>query len=192
MSLPELIGIAATTTSATIAKIESPDLDAPTTCSRFTFRELANHLTGFLPYSANAARRGPALDGGPADFAADPSWASTFAELASDAAAAWSEPQALDGTVQFGPGEFPAEAAAGITLLELTVHGWDLARSVGLDYDVDPAVAQAVAGIASGIDNATAPDGAFAPPVDVSDDVEPFLAALAKTGRDPFQTVTSG
>lgn len=186
MSMPEMIARAASKAADLVNDIGSLELDAPTTCSEFDQRALANHLTGFLPYSANAARGGEPMQGEPPDFAADEEWPSTFAHLASDLAAAWQEPEAMEGDVQFGPGTMPARNAAGITLMELTIHAWDLARSTGHEFTTDEDIADAVAHIVSGL---SGPSDFFAPPVSVPDDASSLTKALAGSGRDPRQGV---
>ncbi len=183
MNLPDLIGRAATRASDLVAEIGKVDFDAPTTCSEFDQRALANHLTGFLPYSANAARRGPAMEGEAPDFSASPEWVAQFAAMAADTAAAWSEPGAMDGSVQFGRGEMPAQNAAGITLMELTIHAWDLARSTGHSFSTDPDIAETVKHI---VDQAVQGGGGdfFAPPVETTSN-DSLYQALALSGRDP-------
>jgi hypothetical protein len=52
--------------------------------------------------------------------------------------AAWAEDGALEGEVHFDAGPMPAERAAAITLMELIVHAWDLAKATGQTHDLDP------------------------------------------------------
>ena len=183
MNLPNLIGRAATRASDLVAEIGKVDFDAPSTCADFDQRALANHLTGFLPYAANAARRGPAMEGESPDFAASPEWVAEFSAMAADTAAAWAEPGAMDGSVQFGRGEMPAANAASITLMELTIHAWDLARSTGHDFSTDPDIAEAVKNIVS---KAVEGGGGefFGPPVE-TDSADTLDQANALSGRDP-------
>jgi len=188
MSMSEMISRAAASTSQMIHSIEAVTPDAPTTCSEWDFAELANHLTGFLPYTANAARRGPAMEGEAPNFAADPNWATTFEALATDAAAAWSTPRALEGTVQFGSGDMPAQYAADITLMELVIHGWDLAHSTGTPYSVDQDIAATVAKIVDGA-AANSPGGFFDSPQDAPADASSLEQAVATSGRNPRQAI---
>ncbi len=188
MSMPDMISRAAGKAAALVQDIGSLDLEAPTTCSEFDQRALANHLTGFLPYSANAARKGPAMEGNAPDFAGDPAWAANFAAMAKDTAAAWSESGALDGETAFGSGMMPAENAAGITLMELTIHAWDLARSTGRSFSTDEDIAETVAAIVSGFVGG-GPSDFFAAPVAAGDDASSLERAVATSGRDPDQTV---
>ena len=123
------------------------------------------------------------MEGEAPDFAASPEWVSQFATMAADLAAAWAEPGATEGAVQFGRGEMPAEGAAGITLMELTVHAWDLARSTGHDFSTDPDIADAVKHIVSQAVQG-GPGDFFAPSVETDSD-DPLAQALALSGRDP-------
>lgn len=184
MSLPEMITRAAAAATDVAHRIGDLDLDAPSTCSEWDVRGLVNHLTGFLPYSANAARRGPALEGDPPDFAADPAWPGMYAAMAQDLAAAWAEEGALDGTVAFGPGEMPAAAAAAVTLMELTLHSWDLARSTGVDFATDDDIAAEVLKFVEGSQQ-RGPSDFFHPPLEPPADATPLERAVAHSGRDP-------
>lgn len=183
MDLPEMIGRAATRASDLVTTIGQVDFDAPSTCSEFDQRALANHLTGFLPYAANAARRGPAMEGEAPDFAASPDWPAQFSAMAADVAAAWSGTGALEGAVQFGRGDMPAENAAGITLMELTLHSWDLAKSTGHEFSTDPDIAEAVLHIVTQAVS-SGPGDFFAAPVATTSS-DPLTKAVAMSGRNP-------
>ena len=61
-----------------------------------------------------------------------------FRSVRGDTAAAWQEDGSLEGEVAFGSGALPSEYAAAITLMEFTVHGWDLAKATGQTLDLDP------------------------------------------------------
>lgn len=186
MAMPELIRRAADNAADVATRVGSPDLDAPSTCTEWDTRGLMNHMTGFLPYAANAARKGPAMEGEAPDFAADPAWSANFRAMAQDLTAAWSEEGALDGMVQFGPGEMPATAAAEITLMELTLHGWDLATSTGVAFAADEDIAAAVLNIVEGAASG-GPSDFFHPPVDAPADASTLERALAMSGRQPRQ-----
>ena len=183
MDFPDLISRAATRAGDLVAEIGKVDFDAPSTCADFDQRALANHLTGFLPYSANAARRGPAMEGEAPDFAASPEWVAEFSAMAADTAAAWAEPGAMDGSVQFGRGEMPATNAAGITLMELTIHAWDLARSTGHDFSTDSDIAEAVKQIVSQAVEGGGGDF-FGAPMETNS-ADTLDQAIALSGRNP-------
>lgn len=183
MSIPQAISKAAQAASAVVAGISPDQLDNSTPCDEWDVRALGNHLTGFLPYSANAARRGPAMEGEAPDFTAN-EWAATFAHLATDAATAWAEEGALDGETEFGPGTLPAQYAAGITLMELAVHGWDLATATGQTMDLDDETAALAAQVSAQAANG-APEGFFGKAVEVPEGATAFDRGLGAVGRNP-------
>lgn len=187
MSMQEAIKHAAAAASRVVAGIGQDQLDDPTPCSEFDVRALGNHMTGFLPYSANAARKGPALEGEAPDFTAH-DWAATYAAMADDLAAAWGEEGAMEGEVPFGSGVMPSAGAANITLMELTVHAWDLARATGQSYSLEPMTE----GLAAAITAQAGPNGRqggfFGPEVTVGDAASEWEKALGAVGRDPNWT----
>ncbi len=79
----------------------------------------------------------------------------------------------------------PAENAANIALMELTVHAWDLARATGQDYQLDPETAAISAAITSQAGPAGREGGFFGPELPAPDDATEFERALAVSGRDP-------
>lgn len=84
-----------------------------------------------------------------------------------------------------GPVEMPADAAALVALNEVVVHGWDLARATGQEYEPDAeAVATCRAFVAS-FDAPADDGGLFGPPVDVPDDAPELDRLIGATGRRP-------
>ena len=163
----------------------SPDqLDGPTPCSDFDMRALGNHMTGFLPYAANAFRKGPDMEGEAPGFTQD-NWSASYNAMAQDLVAAIGEDGALEGEIKFGAGTMPAAMAANITLLELTVHAWDLAKATGQEYQLD----SETAGMSAAITSEAGPNGReggfFGPEVDAPEGASEFEKALAVAGRDP-------
>ena len=82
----------------------------------------------------------------------------------------------------------PAAQAGLVALDELVLHGWDVARASGQDYDVDAAsldgswsfVAQF-----SGPGQDEAREGLFGPEIDVAESAPKFDRLLGMAGRDP-------
>jgi len=69
---------------------------------------------------------------------------------------------------------------------EVVVHGWDLARSTGQDFEVDDAAAATCLSFVESFDvPAEESGGLFGPPVSVPDDADPLTRLIAATGRDP-------
>jgi uncharacterized protein (TIGR03086 family) len=94
----------------------------------------------------------------------------------------------LDGTVQFGSGEAPAQVPAAILSIEFLVHAWDYAAAVGRDVEVPDSLAEYVLGLAQPI---IKPDqrgaAGFDDPVDVPDDACALDRLVAFTGRNPVR-----
>jgi len=184
MSMTDAIKSAADAAAQVISGVTPDQLDDPTPCSEFDVRALGNHMTGFLPYTANAVRKGPDMEGEAPDFTAT-DWAATYRHLADDLVAAWGEEGAMEGEMKFGSGTMPAENAAGITLMELTVHAWDLARATGQTYALDPETARLAAKITSEAGPGGREGGFFGEEVTAPEGASDFEKALAISGRDP-------
>jgi uncharacterized protein (TIGR03086 family) len=98
---------------------------------------------------------------------------------------AWQQ-RGLDGTVDFGPGPFPATVAVGILSIEFLVHAWDYAAATGHDVDVPDEVSAYVEQLAHGI---ITPEGragvGFDPPLETAPGAGPLERLVAFTGRNP-------
>ncbi|NUP17553.1 MAG: TIGR03086 family protein [Streptomyces sp.] len=168
--------------AATASGIRADQLGDRTPCEKFTVADLLGHLGETLSSSARAARKEPQSGEGTVPGMS----AAAVAEYAGLAAAAWSAPEAYEGTTEFGPGEMPAVFAATITLEELALHGWDLARATGRPFDLGEETAQLVLGAVEGIAEQARANGAFGPPVPVAADAPAFHRALGAGGRNPM------
>lgn len=167
--------------TATASGIAVEQLGNRTPCEKFTVAELLDHLGQTLSSSTRAARKEPQ----PGEGAVPGMSAQTVARCAETAAAAWSAPEAYEGTTHFGPGEMPAGFAATITLEELALHGWDLARATGRPFDLGDETAQLVLSAVEEIAEQARANGAFGPPVPVPADAPAFHQALGASGRNP-------
>jgi uncharacterized protein (TIGR03086 family) len=98
---------------------------------------------------------------------------------------AWQR-RGLDGSVDFGPGPFPATVAVGILSIEFLVHAWDYAAATGHEVDVPDEVSAYVEQLAHGI---ITPEGragvGFDPPLETAPGAGPLERLLAFTGRNP-------
>ncbi|MEU9110357.1 TIGR03086 family metal-binding protein [Streptomyces sp. NPDC048483] len=183
--------------SVTVVRRVTPaDLSRPTPCAAWTLAELLAHMTvqhrGFA-----AAARGDGQDlahwaAGPP--ARDP--VARYAAAADDVIAAFAEvtsPNAPFALPEFTTDRsFPALQAIGFHFIDYVVHGWDVARTLGLPYDPDPALLQAALPIAravpSGDDYRLAPGSAFRPGLPADDDASALDRILTTLGRSPSWT----
>lgn len=167
--------------------VTSADLGRPTPCQGWNLADLLAHMTvqhrGFT-----AAARG---------FGADPDvWRveSVVDAVRSDPGRAYAEAAhdvldafAVDGTAdasfalpEFGDGAvFPGEMAMDFHFVDYVVHGWDVAASLGVLYQLPAEIVRAVMPLAFAV-----PDGDFR-----SADGSPFGPALEPTGDDDFDRI---
>ncbi|MGW7402308.1 TIGR03086 family metal-binding protein [Streptomyces sp. NPDC054833] len=168
--------------ASTASGIRDEQLQDPTPCEKFTVAELLDHLGTTLQASARAARKEAQPGTGAAAPAVSPR---DLADTVGLAAAAWSDQAAYEGTTEFGPGEMPAVFAASITLHELALHGWDLARATGLPFAVSEETARIALGVVEQIGGQVRENGDYGPPVAVPADASAFQRALCASGRNP-------
>ncbi|UGT64316.1 TIGR03086 family metal-binding protein [Nocardia asteroides] len=172
------------TAGAAVAALEPGSLGAATLCAEWDVHTLLDHLVTVM-YGSVAALSDITGDAElPEDvLGSDPQGA--FATAAELDRAAWSRPDALERAVPTPLGELPGPSAALAHLLELTVHGTDLALAVGrpdlADDALCAALLEAVLG-AGGLDLYRQP-GWFDAAVPVADDAPGHLRLLAYTGR---------
>ncbi|MBP6996114.1 MAG: TIGR03086 family protein [Phycicoccus sp.] len=140
--------------------VDPQQLTAATPCTEFTVRELMAHvalvqdkITGFgtdhrdlyrdqdaTPEQMAAAREELAV--GYIDDVAPDQWSTRSRARAAAAMASWTE-DTLDAPIQLGWGPIlPGRIVAGIYLMELLAHGWDLATATGQPSEAPTAVAQ--------------------------------------------------
>jgi uncharacterized protein (TIGR03086 family) len=183
----ELLEGAFTSTGAQMAKLTPADLDPSTPCPKWAVRDLVNHTTSVVARFGAAASRSESPFGPDHDFVGDDPGA-TFDQTAAATLQAWSETGAFEGTVKLGSGaELPARAAANINFLDTLIHGWDLAKALGDDPTIDPALATAAYDVARQVlkDRPRGPDQAFMPAIPVPADAPPTDRLVAFLGRQP-------
>jgi uncharacterized protein (TIGR03086 family) len=179
-----------------VTAVTLDDVDRPTPCAGWNLADLLAHMTVQHHGFAAAAR------GGGADLAvwqpttvadavaADP--AGTYAAAAADLLDAFSPEGVLDATFalpEFGPGAvFPGAMAIGFHFVDYVVHGWDVARTIEVPFELPPELVTALLPLALAV-----PDGEFrdmegAPfaqaitPTDAASDLDRILLHL---GRSP-------
>lgn len=184
-----------TAVSETVRLVEQAaprDWDLPTPCEGWTLRDLVAHMTGQHHGFAAAA------SGGGDDLAVwqpgvlgdDP--AATYRAAARTAIDAFAQQGSF--TREFILPEisttrrFPATIAIGFHFLDHVVHGWDLARTLGVPLDLDDEVADAALTFALRVpDDARrlVPEPLFRPAVPAAPGAGSLDLALAALGRSP-------
>jgi uncharacterized protein (TIGR03086 family) len=164
-----------------VAQVTLDDLQRPTPCAGWKLVDLLAHMTVQHNGFAAAARgRGADLaiwqpERVAEAVAADP--VGTYSAAAADVLEAFDTEGVLDTAFalpEFGPDAVvPGATAIGFHFVDYVVHGWDVARSIGVEFTVGADVLSAVLPIALEV-----PDGDFR-----AADESPFARALPTTGE---------
>lgn len=175
-----------------VGGVRDDQLDDPTPCVDTSVRELLNHLLGLTVAFRDAAGKvdGPTTSTPPAKVSAalPDDWRERLRTQLDEVAQAWGDPQAWQGMTMAGGVRLPGEVAGLVSLNEVQMHGWDLARATGQPYEVDDELADAVLPIVTPTGDDSAREGMFGPPVDVPEDAPLFDRVLGFGGRDPNWT----
>lgn len=128
-----------------IRSVPSGQWNAPSPCTEWDARGVANHLIGGAKMVAACVAGQPFNH---ADIAGDqlgdnPSQA--YRQAADAAIAAFrADPSVLGRGVQMPFGEMPGGMVAGVFTSDHFTHAWDLAKATGQSTDLDPELAAAV------------------------------------------------
>jgi uncharacterized protein (TIGR03086 family) len=150
-----------------VSQASPADLARPTPCAGWTLGDLIGHMTAqHYGWTAAAAGHGADLScwqqGPPA---ADP--AGEYAAAAGRVLEAFGADGVLDrefALAEISPVlRFPAAQAIGFHFIDYLVHGWDVARSLGLAYQPDDGVLAAALPIARAVPGGKARTRAGAP-----------------------------
>lgn len=168
-----------------IAGVSGEQWAGPTVCTELNVRDLVLHMVDGNAYFAGL------LSGlAPADARAEP--AGPDADLVArhrDAAArllaAFAQPGVLERPVTIPAGTMPGAGALNIRIIEMLVHGWDLAQATGQPIAVLPEELAAVVLPFSHRALDAIPEAArpFAPSVPVPDDSPSLVRLVALLGR---------
>ncbi|WP_037841224.1 TIGR03086 family metal-binding protein [Streptomyces sp. NRRL F-5126] len=171
--------------------VREEQLGGATPCTEYAVRELLAHVVGLSEGLAASARkeRGPATDSAPGSTGLpvlQDGWRAALERHLGDLADAWRSPGAWDGWTRAGSVDLPARMAGFVTLNELLVHAWDLARATGQPYDPDEASVRAsYAAMAAATSSGDGDRGPFGPPVAVPDGAPTLDRLIGWSGRDP-------
>ncbi|MEU8622225.1 TIGR03086 family metal-binding protein [Streptomyces sp. NPDC048623] len=165
--------------------VTTEQLTGPSRCTDWTVRELANHLVlyGAHGLEHRALRTELPEETVQRDFTADADWAERYAVQLDRALAAWEKPEAWEGEIDFGGSGMPAAEVAAMLVLELALHGWDLARSTGQEYAVPEETGAFVLEVVGRYAEMYREYEGFDAAAEAADDAPAFTRALALSGR---------
>lgn len=141
-----------------------------------------------VPSQPTASQPGPSQPG--------PSQAITsYTEAAELVIAAFAEPGVLDRVFVLpevaGDRPIPGEVAVGFHLVDYVVHGWDVARTLGLPFEPPDEVLAAALPVARAVpsgERRLEPGAAFGPALTFADGSDPLTEIIARLGRSPEWT----
>jgi uncharacterized protein (TIGR03086 family) len=152
------------------------DGKAQTPCAKYDVDQLVDHLMGSIVGLAGAVGVTVVPDeSAPAEV--------RVAAGAQQLLEGWRR-RGLEGTVNLGPGDMPAELASSILTIEFLVHGWDFARATGQEMPADEVLGAYALELAQGLIAPNMRDGdRFANEVLVGPDADAVTRLVAFTGR---------
>lgn len=159
----------------TIGGVTAEQRDLPTPCTDFDVRQLIDHILGWsTSYAARLSGRESRED--PSSFRAGPEPREEFHRSAKEIVAGYRR-----------GGEAADQLPIEIVLMDLEVHGWDLATATGqaVAYGDEAAERALTAGRHLLKSVQRGPGKAFSAEVEPPADATPLQALVALLGRDP-------
>jgi uncharacterized protein (TIGR03086 family) len=201
MTPTELLEMATRATRANldlVATVSAGDLALPTPCSAWNLGDLLAHMTGQNRGLSSAAKGwGAGATAAWEPVAVSPAAPSEAYEASVDAVL-----YAMVVAIQLDRGiripeidpdrDFSAASAVSFYLVDTLAHGWDIARTLDLTFEVDEEVVAVATQVAAMIPDDAArrePSALFAPRLP-STDGDPMGHFLRLLGRDPAWSAT--
>ncbi|QWF83026.1 TIGR03086 family metal-binding protein [Amycolatopsis sp. CA-230715] len=114
-----------------LAGVTDDQLTGPTPCAEYTVADLVTHVDGVAQGFAALARK---TGDEQAELAFGHGWRAETAEHVRVLGEAWDDPAAWEGSTSAGDLEMSNALWGRISLTEMVVHGWDLARATGQPF----------------------------------------------------------
>jgi uncharacterized protein (TIGR03086 family) len=185
MNLPQIHERALRATGTVVDGVAARQLQLPTPCDGWAVHELLNHIVSGNFWAAELgagktiAEVGDRLDGD--TLGDDP--AAAYRASAELAAAAFNAAGAMEAPCAVSYGPVPGSVYCGHRILDLTIHGWDLAKATGQDTTLDPELVEAVTAIVTPQIDMLAGSGMFAGTVRIAADADAQTRLLSQLGR---------
>jgi uncharacterized protein (TIGR03086 family) len=137
-------------TGTIVAGVHKEDLQEPTPCSDWDVSRLLDHLIADID-TFNRVASGEPLDlltsikpdEPQNEGRATPDSGAAFERVTGRAREIWSRPGALEQKYKTSRSELPGAALFNIFLIEMLVHGWDLAKATGQPAEMPADLAEA-------------------------------------------------
>jgi uncharacterized protein (TIGR03086 family) len=185
----DALALADTHFDQVIRRVTIDDLDRPTPCPGWSVRDLLHHVVGGNRMSVVLIEGGSAEDAMAVrndDLLGD-DFLLAYEDSVADSRTAFAECTSLEQTVHHPMGDIPAAQLLGYRITDLTLHGWDLARAIGVDDTIDDALADHVLASLLPMSQVIARVGVFGegPSGNVGDDAPVQARLLDLSGRRP-------
>jgi uncharacterized protein (TIGR03086 family) len=162
------------------------DLAGPTPCGDWDLRTLVRHFLGTssaFVRSGQTAALDPDDPWGSNAVLDESDWAGQLVDQVAATGAAWSRPEAWEGKIEGA--QMPAVGVGELGLIELMLHGWDVARAGGQTLDVsDELGAELLRCLEPTLEQGRQFD-VYGPQVSVPGNASAFARAVGLSGRDP-------
>jgi uncharacterized protein (TIGR03086 family) len=173
-------------TGVLVAGVASGQWDGPTPCTEMTVRELVAHLVAGNYVFTEILRGTPlrAARAAGARVAPDSDLVAEYGESSARLLAAYREPGVLEKDFVIPAGEMPGIQTLHIRIVEMLVHGWDLARATGQAAEFPDELAEQEIRLSAAKLNAMPPDlRPFDPPQPVPAQAPAIDRLAALLGR---------
>ena len=178
---------AAAEAARVVSGVPQGTLDGPTPCGDWDLRTLLNHTILWTSYSAERRAHGESVaeDLMTKDFTADPGFRDDYARQIDRAVQAWADPKAWEGELGVMGDATPAADVGAMVIMEMALHGWDVAKATGQEYHADGAMAETLLDTVQAQAELFRKYRGFADAVETPDNATAFDRALSLSGRDP-------
>ena len=186
-NLSSQMAAAAAEAAKVVNGVPEGTLDAPTPCRDWDLRTLLNHTILWTSYSAERRAHGESVaeDLMTKDFTAEPGFRDDYARQIDRAVQAWADQKAWAGEIGVMGDATPAADVGAMLIMEMVLHGWDVAKATGQEYNADDAVAEAVLDTVTAQAELFRKYQGFADAIEAPADATAFDRALRLSGRDP-------
>jgi uncharacterized protein (TIGR03086 family) len=161
--------------------------DAPTPCTEWDAKQVANHLigenlwAGALFQGKTIGEVGSTLDG---DLTGDDP-AAAYRRSVEVAQQAVEAPGAMEATCHLSFGEYSGAEYASQLFMDTLIHGWDIARGTGQEIRLDSELVARCLPIAEAVTRQFRAAGVFGDDLPVAQDADQQTKLLALVGRRP-------
>lgn len=187
VDLPEAHAAALNTTRVYVAGVLTEQWALPTPCGDWNVREVVNHIVSGNEWAVELVggktieEVGDRLDG---DVLGEHPLG-RYASSAEAAAAAFRAPGAMEAPCAVSYGPVPGSIYCGHRLLDVLVHGWDVAKATRQDTRLPLDLVEAVIEVVEPQAEMLVASGMFATDVAAPANADPQTRLLAMLGRTP-------